>query len=122
MAWRVLRTLYSHPKDDAFLGFYDVITQPDAELYTFDLDWTLHLRSAYEVGREQGMLDQTAVAELAEIDAFWRAHPQAFDAAFGDLIPRIDPARELAGWVEDETGAPMPIPASHWWWRLSKDW
>ncbi|MFN3595437.1 MAG: hypothetical protein ACK4TK_12275, partial [Thiobacillaceae bacterium] len=69
-----------------------------------------------------GLLAPTAVAELAEIDAFWRAHPQAFDAAFGDLIPRIDRATELAGWVENEAGRPMPIPAHHWWWRLSRDW
>lgn len=122
MAWILKTTLYEHPRNDSFLGFYDVIVRPDAELYTFDLDWTLHLRSAYEVGREAGLLAESAVAELAEIDAFWRAHPKEFDAAFIDLIPRIDPATELSGWVEDEAGRPMPIPPSHWWWRLSKDW
>ncbi|MDM7456942.1 MAG: hypothetical protein P3W97_006765 [Tepidimonas sp.] len=99
-----------------------MIKRPDVKLYAFDRDWTLHLRSAYEVGREQDLLPETAVAELAQIDAFWRTHPQASDAPFGDLIPRIDPARELAGWSEDEAGKPVAIPPHHWLWRLSGDW
>ncbi|WP_126444269.1 hypothetical protein [Sulfuricystis multivorans] len=110
------------PKNDAFLGFFDAITQPDWQDYEFDLDWTLHHRSVYEFAREARLLSETALAELAEIDAFWRAHPAEFERAFGDLIPRVDPATELEGWVEVETGRPVSIPPSHWWWRLPKDW
>lgn len=116
------KTVRAHPKDDAFLGFYDVITRPDWQDYEFDLDWTLHHRSVYEFARENGLLSDQAVAELAEIDAFWRAHPVEFERAFGTLIARIDPATELEGWVEDEAGRPVAIPPSHWWWRLPKDW
>ncbi len=82
----------------------------------------MHHRSVYEFAREAGLLSEQAVAELSEIDAFWRAHPAEFERAFGTLIPLIDPATELAGWVEDENGRPAPIPPSHWWWRLPEDW
>lgn len=119
---KLMKHVRDHPKNDAFLGFYDVITRPDWQDYEWDLDWTLHHRSVYEFAREQGLLSGTAVAELAEIDAFWRAHPDAFERAFGTLIRRIDPAKELEGWVEDGAGRPAPIPPSHWWWRLPKEW
>jgi len=68
-----------------------------------------------------GLLDAAAIGELDQIDAFWRAHPQAFDAAFAHEHA-ADKARVLMGFVEDENGDPVPPPASHWWWRPSGRW
>lgn len=71
-----------------------------------------------DAGRANAVLRRT----LETVTAYWRAHPSEFDATLGSLIRRIDPATALAGWVEDETGRPMPIPAHHWWWRPSAAW
>jgi len=91
------------------------------EAWEFDMDETLALRSMFEFAREMGLLDAAAIGELDRIDAFWRAHPQAFDAAFAHEHA-ADKARVLEGFVEDENGDPVPPPASHWWWRPSSRW
>lgn len=91
------------------------------EAWEFDLDEALALRSVYEYLAEAGRLGPQAAAELAAIDAFWRAHPQAFDAAFS--YEHAMPARErLAGFVTDEDGTSAVPPPSHWWWRPSWQW
>ncbi|MDM7322118.1 MAG: hypothetical protein P3W87_002305 [Gammaproteobacteria bacterium] len=99
-----------------------------------DVDWwrsdgwavadeeVLAAASAARVLIDEGLADAGLAAALHDVLTAWRADPHAFDATLGSLARRADPASALAGWVEDEVGRPMPIPASHWWWRLSKDW
>jgi len=114
--------LSQHPKDHSFLGFYEVITRDDWQEFEWDLDYTLHMRSVYAFADELGLLNESQRAELAEIDAFFRAHPKEFDRAFGEIIARADLTTTLAEWVRDENGRPVPVPPSHWWWRTSDRW
>lgn len=94
------------------LGCYDTITDPD---YEYDRDETLHERSACELIREQ--LTEAQRAELDQIDAFWKAHPEAFNQAFAVFHHQEDKAVALAGFIEDQRGDVPPVPRSHWWWR-----
>ncbi len=93
-------------------GCYNTIGDPDFDM---DRDETLHERSAYEFIRDQLTPEQQA--ELDQVDAYWRAHPKEFNAAFGVWHHQADKATELAGFVEDEHGEAPPIPRGHWWWR-----
>ena len=92
-------------------GCYDTIGDPD---YDMDRDETLHERSAYEFVRDQ--LSPEQIAELDQVDAFWRAHPEAFNADFRLLQAWENKTTALEGFVEDEHGQTPAIPRAHWWW------
>lgn len=102
------------------LACFDGIVE-GRQAWEFDLDETLALRSAFEFAREEGLLDEAAIATLQMMDAFWRAHPAVFDAAFA-CEHRADKARVLEGFVANEAGQPVFPPPSHWWWRPSGKW
>jgi len=102
------------------LACFDGIVE-GREAWEFDLDEALALRSVYAYLAEAGRLEPQALAELAAIDAFWRAHPAAFDAAFSYEHAMPAHAR-LAGFVLDDDGNPVLPPPSHWWWRPSGQW
>ncbi len=110
----------NRPLENGALACFDAILD-GRDAWEFDMDETLPLRSMFEFAREMGLLDADAIVELDRIDAFWRAHPQAFDAAFA-YEHAADKARVLEGFVEDEDGRPVPPPPSHWWWRPSARW
>ncbi|QIK38426.1 hypothetical protein GWK36_11050 [Caldichromatium japonicum] len=107
------------------LQWYDFVT--DENIKAFD-DWgwavvdheVLLARSALEFLRDR--LPDAALAMIAAADAQFRAHPQAFAHMFRRAIGSIDAKAALAGWVDDDDGKPVPIPPSHWWWQLPKDW
>lgn len=92
-------------------GCYDTIGDP---AFDYDRDECLHERSAYELIRDQ--LTDAQRAELDQVDAYWRANPAAFNAAFQAWHWYADRDTELTGFVEDADGKVPPIPASHWWW------
>lgn len=85
-------------------------------------DEVLAAASSAQVLVEAGQASASLTETLQRVTQHWRAHPEDFDATLGQIVRRIDPQTALAGWVEDEARRPMPIPAHHWWWRLSKDW
>ncbi len=91
---------------------YQRIADP---LFDVDLDTHLEARSAWEMVRDQ--LSDTQRAELDTVDAYWRAHPKAFNFAFAPVHHQHRPAKALEGWVIDEAGKTPPLPPSHWWWR-----
>ena len=80
-------------------------------------------RTALEFFRS--MLEPEDHAFLDRVDAFWRAHPAAFNRFYErSLLPReklhdrwptIFPPRGLANHVTLWGKAPM-VPKSHWWW------
>ncbi|WP_156137212.1 hypothetical protein [Tepidimonas taiwanensis] len=116
---RVVVKVPASPLETALACFDGIVDGRQA--WEFDLDEALALRSVYAYLAEEGRLGQEALAQLAAIDAFWRAHPQAFDAAFA--YEHAMPARErLAGFATDEEGNPAVPPPSHWWWRPSGQW
>ncbi len=98
------------------LSCYDTIGDPD---FDYDRDEILHARSAYEFIRDQ--LTSAQRAELDQVDAYWRAHRQAFNADFGVWHHQCDKKTELRGFVENENGEVPPIPRNHWWWRPIED-
>lgn len=99
------------PLLSGMFGCYDTIGDPD---YDMDRDETLHERSAYEFVRDQ--LSPEQIAELDQVDAFWRAHPEAFNADFRLLQAWENKKTALEGFVEDAQGKTPAIPRSHWWW------
>lgn len=94
------------------LPCYDTIADPAFDL---DRDGYLETRSAFELVRDQLSAEQ--VLELDTIDAFWRAHTEAFNSAFGTMHNQSDRDTELSGHVQDTRGDVPSIPRSHWWWR-----
>ena len=101
-----------------WLSCYDTIADPEEfppEYWSHDWDELLRRRSAYEFIRDQLTPEQQA--DLDRIDAFWRAHPQAFNQAFVNEHHRANHQTELEGYVQDQHGNTPAIPKSHWWWR-----
>ncbi|MDO5606014.1 MAG: hypothetical protein Q4G25_12720 [Paracoccus sp. (in: a-proteobacteria)] len=95
----------------AGLGRYQSILEPDSE---YDLDEALEERSAFEMVRDQLTPDQRA--ELDIVDAFWRANPDQFNAAFGVQHYQANKKTALSGYVSDAEGRVPAVPAAHWWW------
>lgn len=117
MAYKVIHPgdLNDHLPSRYGLSCYDTL-EWDERWWSHDWDELLYRRSEWEVLKQQGRLGPAQIADLARIDRWWRARPQAFNRAFGGFHQRKKINTELAGWVEDERGRPMPIPQSHWWW------
>ncbi len=110
------------PKDRATLlvgslGCYDMIGEPDM---SHDLDFTLHERSKFEFVREQ--LTDAQRAELDQVDAFWRANPEAFNNEFKRLHAFENKKTAMEGMgVFDDQGRVPEIPRSHWWfWPIEE--
>ncbi|SFF27417.1 hypothetical protein SAMN04488120_101325 [Fontimonas thermophila] len=107
------------------LSWFDFVAEDNIPAWD-DWAWAvvdhevLLARSALELLRDR--LSERALAMMAAADAQWRAHPKAFDHMFRRAIDWARPDDILTDWVRDETGATPPIPPSHWWWRLSKNW
>ena len=102
------------------LSCYDTIIEGEwgkPEEWSYDQDELLHNRSYYEFIRNQ--LSDAQRKDLAMIDAFWKAHPAAFNAAFGLLINQEDKKTAMQGFgiIDTKTNQPPQIPSSHWWWR-----
>ena len=89
------------------------------EYWSHNWDELLCRRSAYEFVRDQ--LTPEQLADLDQIDAFWHAHPQAFNQAFVNEHHRANHQTELEGYVQDQHGNTPAIPKSHWWWRPLKE-
>lgn len=99
-----------------------------------DVDWwrdagwavadeeVLAAASAAQMLVDDGLADEALAETLRAALAAWRARPSDYDQTLGSVARRADPETALSGWVESDDGQPMPIPAHHWWWRLSKDW
>jgi len=104
--------LAGEPLLAGMFGCYDTIGDADFDL---DRDECLHERSAYELVRDHLTEDQRA--ELDKVDAYWIAHPEAFNAAFAVFHFQENKATALKGFVQDERGDVPPIPRNHWWWR-----
>ncbi len=77
-------------------------------------DEVLYVRSALEFIREQ--LPCSAIERLDAADAYWRAHPHAFNQMAKYHHARKDVKNELYGYIADENGNWPNIPKSHWWW------
>lgn len=96
------------------LACYDTLEE-DPRWWSYDWDHLLHDRSCYELVRDR--LSPAQQADLDAIDAWWRAHPDAFNAAFAVLHHQADRRTELRGHgVTDAAGVVPEIPQSHWWW------
>ena len=119
MAYEVIHPgdLNDHLPSRYGLSCYDTL-EWDERWWSHDWDELLYRRSEWEVLKQQGRLGPAQIADLARIDRWWRARPQAFNRAFGGFHERKKINTELAGRVEDPEGRPMPIPKSHWWWPL----
>jgi len=104
--------LAGEPLLAGMFGCYDTIGDADFDL---DRDECLHERSAYELVRDHLTEDQRA--ELDKVDAYWIAHPEAFNTAFAVFHFQENKATALKGFVQDERGDVPPIPRDHWWWR-----
>ena len=113
MAYKV--TMPARLPSKSELRCYDTIGE-DPQWWDYDWDELLYARSLWEAGKQQGLVSAAQIADLARIDAYWRAHPKAFNRAFRTEHARKKIKTELQGWVEDEHGQAMPIPQSHWWW------
>ena len=102
------------------LSCYDTIIEGEwgkPEEWSYDQDVLLYVRSYYEFIRNQ--LSEAQRKDLAMIDAFWKAHPKEFNAAFGLLINQEDKKTAMQGFgiIDTKTNQPPPIPPSHWWWH-----
>ena len=116
MAYRLKNEPFTIPKnlpllDSGMFACYDTIGDPSFDM---DRDETLHKRSAYEFVR--GQLSPEQIAELDKVDAYWRAHPKAFNEDFKLIQGWEDRRTALEGFVEDDKGKVPAIPRSHWWW------
>ena len=99
--------------DHGPLSVYDTLEEPHEDWY-MDWDETLHERSVLELVRDRLTEDQRA--ELDRVDAYWRAHPAAFNERCKVYHHQKRPDRELAGRVVDDEGHTPRIPLAHWWW------
>ncbi len=97
-------------------GCYDTIGDPHFDM---DRDETLHDRSEYEFIRDQLTAEQQA--ELDQVDAFWRANPDAFNKDFALIHAFEDKKTAMVGRIEDEKGRVPEVPREHWWWWPIKD-
>lgn len=98
------------------LSCYDTIDDPDFDL---SRDEVLRIRSALELARDQLTPDQQA--ELDEIDAYWRANAEAFNADFGVFHFQGDKRAALKGFIEYDHGQAPPILRGRWYWRPIED-
>lgn len=100
---------------DGMLACYSRIGDPD---FDWELDHLLHNRSALEFVRDR--LSDAQRAEIAEVDAHWRANADAFNTCFAaeHTARRAD---KLDGFVEDQDGNTPAVPRDHWWWRPIED-
>lgn len=96
------------------MACFDVIQGDEAD-WSEEWDEVLQARSAMEFVRDA--LPPRRAALLTQADAFWKAHPEAFNRFSRYHHARKDLKTALAGWVVDADGKTPEIPQNHWWWR-----